>query len=197
MANYKSPNLDVGEKEEGKKKLNPKRIHASLVAGYQANIKLLALIMIILEAIFLPLGIFIAGIDNYEPGWDVVIAFGFGIVPIVIFGSLIISVCRAMKKVVNGSYSLKLDTIERVVTDDRYVYRRKGRGYYEHAMYLWHCGRVVISLQDTYINSEGDKCYVLVFDDKPNEAIGVFNTKFYELEDVDGVEGIDDTEDTE
>jgi hypothetical protein len=55
-------------------------------------------------------------------------------------------------------------------------------GNYEHAMYLWRCGRVVISLEETYLNSEGDTCYVFVYDKEPDKPIAVYNTKFYELE---------------
>lgn len=188
MANYKSPNLDNGEKEEGKKKLNPKIIHRTLISSHQKGIKMLLAFLLLCEIIFVPLGILVSNIDSFEPGWDIVIIFGFSALPAILFGVSIISLYRSMQKITKGSYSLITDTIERVVTDDKYVYRRRMHGwsgYYEHAMYLYRCGRVVISLEETYLNSEGDACYVLVYDDKPDEAVAVFNSKFYELEDIE------------
>ena len=35
MANYQSPNLDNGEKEEGKKKIRPKETHEALIAVHR------------------------------------------------------------------------------------------------------------------------------------------------------------------
>ncbi len=139
--------------------------------------------MLLCEAFFLPMGIFIANIDNYEPGWDIVIIFGFSAFPLFLFGLILWSICSSAKRILNGSYKMILDTVERVVTDEL-VGSGKNR-HYEHAMYLWLCGRVVISLQDTYLNTEGDKCYVLVFDDGKNTPVAVYNTKFYELEDIE------------
>lgn len=185
MANYKSPNLDSGEKEEGKKKLNPKIIHRTLISSHQKGIKMLLAFLLLCEIIFVPLGILVSNIDSFEPGWDIVIIFGFSALPAILFGVSIISLYRSMQKITKGAYSLITDTIEQVVADDKYVYRGKGRGYYEHAMYLYRCGRVVISLGETYTNSEGEMCYVVVYDDKPDKAVAVFNSKFYELEDIE------------
>ncbi len=185
MANYKSPNLDNGEKEEGKKKLNPKTIHRTLISSHQRGIKILLALLILCEIVFVPFGILVANIDSYEPVWDIVIIFGFSAFPALLFGASIIPLYRSMQKIIKGAYSLITDTIEQVVTDDKYVYRHNGRGYYEHAMYLYRCGRVVISLGETYTNSEGEMCYVVVCDDKPDKAVAVFNSKFYELEDIE------------
>ena len=184
MANYQSPNLGSGEKEEGKKKLNPKIIHRTLISSHQKGIKVLLAFLLLCEIIFVPLGILVSNIDSFEPGWDIVIIFGFSALPAILFGVSIILLYRGMRKIVNGAYSLITDTIEQIVTDDKYIHRGK-RGYYEHAMYLYRCGRVVISLGETYTNSEGEMCYVIVLDDKPDEAVAVFNSKFYELEDIE------------
>jgi hypothetical protein len=88
-----------------------------------------------------------------------------------------------MKKLAGGGYKIIIDTADRIVTDDRYV-RYGQHSYMEHAMYLYHCGRVVISLQETYTNSEGDEFFVVVSKDRPNRALFAYNTQYYELVDL-------------
>ena len=189
MANYKSPNLDNGEKEEGKKKIRPKETHKALIAVHRWTFVFYFVVMIVSSGIGILFGIGITETFDFEKNTDMVILFVCGALPVIVCAILIVLEYIKMKQTIGGSYSLITDTIERVVTDDKYVYKhRRGaaaRGYYEHAMYLWRCGRVVISLEETYLNSEGDTCYVLVYDDKPDKPIAVYNTKFYELEDIE------------
>ncbi len=188
MANYKSPNLDNGEKEEGKKKIRPKETHNVLIAVHKWNFVFYFVVMIVASGIGILFGIGITDTFDFEKSTDMVIIYVFGSLPAIVCAILIVLEYIKMKQTVGGSYSLITDTIERVVTDDKYVYKRRrhgGRGYYEHAMYLYRCGRVVISLEETYTNSEGDACYVLVYDDKPDKAVFVYNTKFYELDDTE------------
>ncbi|MBR5780223.1 MAG: hypothetical protein IKY21_06355 [Clostridia bacterium] len=188
MANYKSPNLEDGEKEEGKKKIRPKATHKALIAVHKWNFVFYFVVMIVSSGIGILFGIGITEIFDFEKSTDMVIIYVFGSLPVIVCVILIVLEYIKMKQTVGGSYSLITDTIERVVTDDKYVYRRRMHGwsgYYEHAMYLYRCGRVVISLEETYLNSEGDACYVLVYDDKPNKPIAVYNTKFYELDDIE------------
>ena len=188
MANYKSPNLYDGEKEEGKKKIRPKETHKALIAVHKWNFVFYFVVMIVSSGIGILFGIGITEIFDFEKNTDMVIIFVCGALPVIVCAILIVLEYIKMKQTVGGSYSLITDTIERVVTDDKYVYKRRMHGLsgnYEHAMYLWRCGRVVISLEETYLNSEGDTCYVFVYDDKPDKPIAVYNTKFYELEDIE------------
>ena len=186
MANYQSPNLDNGEKEEGKKKIRPKETHEALIAVHRWTFVFYFVVMIVSSGIGILFGIGITEIFDFEKNTDMVIIFVCGALPVIVCAILIVLEYIKMKQTVGGSYSLITDTIERVVTDDKYVYKRRrgaaARGYYEHAMYLWRCGRVVISLEETYTNSEGDTCYVFVYDEEPDKPIAVYNTKFYELE---------------
>ena len=186
MANYQSPNLDNGEKEEGKKKIRPKETHEALIAVHRWTFVFYFVVMIVSSGISILFGIGITEIFDFEKNTDMVIIFVCGALPVIVCAILIVLEYIKMKQTVGGSYSLITDTIERVVTDDKYVYKRRrgaaARGYYEHAMYLWRCGRVVISLEETYLNSEGDTCYVFVYDEEPDKPIAVYNTKFYELE---------------
>ena len=189
MANYKSPNLYDGEKEEGKKKIRPKETHKALIAVHKWNFVFYFVVMIVSSGIGILFGIGITETFDFEKSTDMVIIYVFGSLPAIVCAILIVLEYIKMKQTVGGSYSLITDTIERVVADDKYIYKRRrgaaARGYYEHAMYLWRCGRVVISLEETYLNSEGDVCYVLIYDDKPDKPIAVYNTKFYELDDIE------------
>lgn len=188
MANYKSKSLLADSGEDGKKKLNPKIIYDSLASYTKASIKMGAVAMAVVEAVFIWLGICVSNIGNFEKGWDTVVVFGFTSFPLILFAILFLTYYKSMKKIISGEYSLIKDTVERVVADDKTVVRHTGSRTTvstEHAMYLYRCGRVVISLQATYTNSEGDICYVVVFNDKPNTPVAVYNSKYYELEDIE------------
>ena len=190
MANYKSPSLEA-EKADGKRKISPQSIYNSLVSAAKAGIHGGVIATVIIAVVFIPLGILLSNVGNLEPGWGTVVIFGFTSVPVLIFLVTYIGYHRHMKQITSGAYSLIKDTVERVVTDDKTVRKHNGHSYVittEHAMYLYRCGRVVISLEETYTNSEGDICYVVVFDKNPNTPIFIYNSKFYELEDLEETE---------
>ncbi len=183
MANYESQSLNP-DQEDGKKKINPREKHKKFISDKKADIVADAVIFGIIEIVVLPLSILIGSLSGLEGGWYFLLTFGISSIPVIIFFICAAYNLRRLKVLVSGSYSLITDTVERVVTDDKYIYQRK-HSYYEHAMYLYRCGRVVISLEETCLYSEGDICYVFVYDDKPNTPIAVYNTKYYELDEVE------------
>ena len=126
----------------------------------------------------------IGSLSELEGGWYFLLTFGCCSIPVIIFFICAVFKLKRLKALVSGAYSLITDTVERVVIDDKYVYQSK-HSYYEHAMYLYRCGRVVISLEETCLYSEGDICYVFVYDDMPDTPIAVYNTKYYELDEVE------------
>ena len=108
------------------------------------------------------------------------------------FLALLCSVCSyysSIRKLQNGRYTLITDTVNRVVKDDktRYRYSRRVKGYtikMEHAMYLYHCGRVFITEGETDTIWEGDIFYIVVDKKRPKKPIITYNSKFYDLEDI-------------
>ncbi len=177
--------------EEGKKKISPEYIHKSLLESVKAELYA----GLIVSGIILLFIIFLCGmfeISNAffmlkEP-WDKVIYLCLFLIPIIILGISLIIYRRDIKIVTSGNYSIITDDVQRVVTDDKTKRRwRHGHAHYytEHAMYLYKCGRQVISLEQTYTISEGDIYYAVVYNNKPDKAIFLYNSKFYELEDIE------------
>lgn len=185
MANYKSRNL-AADSHDGKKKLNPKIIYDILVSAQKKIFKAGLIVSAVVFGCCLLTGFLAKKAMNLVPIAETLVFFGFLLIPLASFGAVMLGYYREMNVITKGEYHIIADTIERVVTDDKVV--RRGRSYYmEHAMYLYRCGRVVISLNDTYVNSEKDVCYVLVYNKNPDVPMMVFNQKFYELEDLDGL----------
>lgn len=183
MANYESPSLDADQKD-GKKKINPEEKHKKFISDIKADIVGDAIILGVVELVVIPLSILIGSLSELEGGWYFLLTFGCCSIPVIIFFICAVFKLKRLKALVSGAYSLITDTVERVVIDDKYVYQSK-HSYYEHAMYLYRCGRVVISLEETCLYSEGDICYVFVYDDMPDTPIAVYNTKYYELDEVE------------
>ena len=183
MANYESPSLDADQKD-GKKKLNPREKHKKFISDIKADIVGDAILLGVVELVVIPLTILIGSLSELEGGWYFLLTFGCCSIPVIIFFICAVYKLKRLKALVSGAYSLITDTVERVVIDDKYVYQSK-HSYYEHAMYLYRCGRVVISLEETCLYSEGDICYVFVYDDMPDTPIAVYNTKYYELDEVE------------
>ena len=183
MANYESPSLDADQKD-GKKKINPREKHKKFISDIKADIVGDAIILGVVELVVIPLSILIGSLSELEGGWYFLLTFGCCSIPVIIFFICAVFKLKRLKALVSGAYSLITDTVERVVIDDKYVYQSK-HSYYEHAMYLYRCGRVVISLEETCLYSEGDICYVFVYDDMPDTPIAVYNTKYYELDEVE------------
>lgn len=176
MANYKSESLNADPKDK-KRKIQPEETHKKLLKDNRGDCIFVVALFIIVNIFIVPISILGINVGMIVVS-VILICVSFGL-----FTVWFIYCYRRYLKVAKGKYSLKLDTVERVVTDDRYV--RRGRAsYYEHAIYLWHCGRVVVSLEETYLYSEGDSCYVFIIDE--NETpLAVYNTKFYELDDIE------------
>lgn len=183
MANYESPSLDADQKD-GKKKLNPREKHKKFISDIKADIVGDAIILGVVELVVIPLSILIGSLSELEGGWYFLLTFGCCSIPVIIFFICAVYKLKRLKALVSGAYSLITDTVERVVIDDKYVYQSK-HSYYEHAMYLYRCGRIVVSLEETCLYSEGDICYVFVYDDMPDTPIAVYNTKYYELDEVE------------
>lgn len=82
------------------------------------------------------------------------------------------------KRINVDDYKLVTDRVERVSEYDK----KLGTGYrYEHAIYLWICGRVVMSHSTVKRISEGDVYYVLVSKKQPDKAVMLFDSKKCEL----------------
>ena len=147
MANYESNSLNADQKD-GKKKLNPREKHKKFISDIKADIVGDAIILGVVELVVIPLSILIGSLSELEGGWYFLLTFGCCSIPVIIFFICAVFKLKRLKALVSGAYSLITDTVERVVIDDKYVYQSK-HSYYEHAMYLYRCGRVVISLGET------------------------------------------------
>ncbi len=182
MANYESPSLNP-DQQDGKKKINPEEKHKKFISDKKADIIADAILLGVVEVFVIPLSILFGELSGLEGAKYLLLTFGISSLPLIVFLICAAYNFRRLKALVSGSYSLITDTVERVVVDDKYIYQRR-HSYYEHAMYLYRCGRVVISLEETCLYSEGDICYVFVYDDMPETPIAVYNTKYYELDEV-------------
>lgn len=183
MANYESPSLDADQKD-GKKKLNPREIHKKFISDVKSDIVADAIILGVVALVVIPLSILIGSLSELEGGWYFLLTFGICSIPVIIFFICAVYYLKRLKALVSGAYSLITDTVERVAVEDRYVYQKR-HSHYEHAIYLWRCGRIVVSLEETSLYSEGDTCYVFIYNDKAETPIAVYNTKYYELDEAE------------
>ncbi len=182
MANYVSKSTEIAPDDKKKKQITPKKIYDAISNSHKGE---LWGIMIVAFAILLVmlLFVFVVNISGMEQKWATFVKILLLSVPFLIAMVSVYVYYRNTKMLAEGGYKIITDTAERVVTDDRYVHRGR-HSYMEHAMYLYNCGRVVISLQETYTNSEGDTFYVVVSKKHPRTALFAYNSKYYELVDL-------------
>ena len=155
MANYVSESIKP-QTDEGKKKLNPQVIYNDIKASAKGSlINAFIAAPILLIVLGMTAFIFYMVKDAKNEGW-----------------------------LQNGRYTLITDTVNRVVKDDKLRYKRRRNRYIftmEHAMYLYHCGRVVITEGETGTIWEGDIFYIVVDKKRPKKPIITYNSKFYDL----------------
>lgn len=182
MGNYVSKSTEIAPDDNKKKQITPERIYEALSNSHKGEFWGMTIVSFAFLFVAL-LFVLIVNVSGMEQKWATLVNILLLSVPFLIFMAAGYHYYRNMKKLAGGGYKIIIDTADRVVTDDRYV--RYGRhSYMEHAMYLYHCGRVVISLQETYTNSEGDEFFVVVSKDRPNRALFAYNTQYYELVDL-------------
>lgn len=191
MANYVSENLDFNDDDE-KKKLTPRVVYDDLIAAERAYFTILLVINVLIlpiTAIFTLTWLFERQFN--EVGLLVVEISAIAAIGVTVaFTAWNISrfVC-AINGIKRGDYIVVTDTIDFVVRDDKLKYRwikhrYQSRYYYEHAMYLKKMGRVVISLAQTESFAPDDMLYLVVRKKKPKKPVLFYNSKYYELEEL-------------
>ncbi len=182
MANYISDSTKIDPNDKKKKQITPEKIYDAISNSNKGGLWggiILSFVILIMMLIF----VLVVNISGMEQKWATLVNMLLLSVPLAMVMIFLYLYYRDTKMLAEGGYKIITDTAERVVTDDRYV--RYGRhSYMEHAMYLYNCGRVVISLQETYTNSEGDTFYVVVSKKRPRTALFAYNSKYYELVDL-------------
>ena len=191
MANFKSRSTEAEQEGEGKKVITPETINKALIASEKAGFTvgliscgIILIMMIFLVALFNLSDAF----DGLIEPWPEVIYTILIALPIFAAIFVLYAYWKGLKNITEENYILITDDVQRVVTDDKIKRRwHHGRAHYytEHAMYLYKCGRVVISLEQTYTISEGDIYYAVVNKKHPTSAVLLYNSKFYELEDIE------------
>ena len=186
MANYVSKSTLGEQQGEGKRKLSVRPLYDALAGVAKGNLIGGFLISFVL-LLFVSLFVFIFEIgDAFRDEWK-------GIVNIILFSlpvlSLLLSLYfywRDLKRLSNGEYSVVTDTVVDIREEIKYKYTHRGyRHVIEQAMYLSRFGRKVITREESSIFSKGDVFYAVVRDKHPNRAILLYNSKFYELEDIE------------
>ncbi len=187
MANYISKHQRK-KQTDGKGKITPKTIYRDLVVMEKVNLigwLVAAAVFLLLSGMF----VFVLTIDGLaDERWNNILKIVLVAAPFIMAASTTLYYGVRIKNISKRNYKVIRDTVERVVTDDRTVTKyRRGRRVIttEHAMYLYHCGRIVISLQQTYTNSEGDIIYAVVEAEKPTEAVLMYSAKCNDLEGVE------------
>lgn len=187
MGNYVSDSTG-GDTDNEKRKLTPQLIYDTLASQNKSELVggVLAGAVLLVVALLFVL-IFSAGGFFTEKGL-VIANMAVLSVPFLVFLLFVFLYWKGMKRLFEGNYVVITDTVERVVTDDKLVRRYNGHRYttyMEHAMYLYRCGRIVISLEETYVNSENDVYYIVLPHKDSNHPLLRYNSKFYELEDLE------------
>ena len=185
MANYVSDSTKADPSFDRKKQITPKHIYDVLSNSVKADL----LGRLIISGAFLVIMLMFILLVNLLDESEITKTAAF-LIKLVLWSIPFLAALwslyryyRDMKILGRGEYRVITDTVSRVVTDDRYV-RRGRHSYMEHAMYLYRCGRVVISLEETYTNSEGDEFYVVVANSRSNKALLAYNKNYYELADI-------------
>ena len=188
MANYVSESTK-SQTDEGKKKLNPQVIYNDIKASAKgALIKAFIAAPILLIVLGMIAFAFYMVKDAKNEEWINIVTPIMLSIP---FLALLCSVCSyysSIRKLQNGRYTLITDTVNRVVKDDKKRFSHRVKRYtitMEHAMYLHHCGRVVITEGETDTIWEGDIFYIVVDKKRPKKPIITYNSKFYDLEDIE------------
>lgn len=180
MANYISDNLKADD-GAGKKQITPQSIYNALVKDQKntlfARLILIGCVVLVLLLTTWPLMLMDAPFG--DPGTKIVKLLLIAS-PILDAVFVLYLYLRGMNGISEDNYTIIVDRIERIIVDEKLV-RRGRRMHMQHAMYLYHCGRIVIPLQATNTESEGDTVYVLVKKKRPNKPIMLFNDKYYEL----------------
>lgn len=187
MANYISKHQRK-KLSDGKGKITPKTIYRDLVV--QEKFNLIGWLIVAVAFLLLCLSfVLVLSIDSLlEERWNNIVKTALVAAPFIMAACTTIYYGRRIKNISKRNYKVIRDTVERVVTDDRTITKyRRGRRVIstEHAMYLYHCGRIVISLQQTYTNSEGDIIYAVVEAENPDEAVLLYSAKSNDLEGVE------------
>ena len=165
------------EHESGKRKITPRQLYETLYSSVKANLVTCIVGAIVLLVFMLLLGALVGQVGTFGMILEIVL---FSIpIGVLIWGAYVSY--KNMNDIKNGKYLIFIDKADRVVTDDKMV-RRGRHTTMEHAMYLYRCGRQVISLEQTYTYSEGDEFYVIAFERKPDVAVLYYCTKYYELD---------------
>ena len=190
MANFKSNTLMPDSQGGGKRRISSESIYNTLVSQAKTSLRVnligsvvLLFICILLAAVF--------DFDSLKAPWPTVIRTFIISAPFLFAILMVLIYFKHIKKITNVEYSIITDNVQRVVTDDKTVRRHRGRRVYyttEHAMYLYKCGRAVISLEQTYTISEGDVYYAVVYNDNPTVPLLLYNAKYYEFEEDDKTE---------
>ena len=186
MGNYVSDSTE-GETGNEKRKITPQLIYDSLSANNKGTLigGLIVCGALLLVAL---LFVFIINQSGMEPKWATVVKSLIMSVPVIVALLFVYWYWRGLKKLANGGFVVITDTADRVVTDDRMVRTYNSRGAHykmEHAMYMYRCGRVVISLEETYLYSDGDIFYVVVSNKDSNVPLLMYNAMLYDLEDIE------------
>ena len=182
MANYISDSTKHNPDDDKKKQITPEKIYDALSNSHKAALwteMILAFAVLIVALLF----VLVVNISGMEQKWATLVIILLLSVPFFMVLAFVYTYYRNIKKLAHGGYRIITDKVTRVVTDDRYVHTGRS-GHMEHAMYLYRCGRVVISLEGTYTNSEGDEFFVVVANERSTRPLLVYNTKYYELVDL-------------
>ncbi len=182
MGNYVSDSTRA-DPNDGKRKVTPEMIMRTLAAqkkgtlhsGYILSGSCLFLSLMVL---------FIMGVSSATGAWVPFVTGLLLVLPFAILLGFVYAYKRSIKRLSGNHYAVVTDSVERVVEDDKLVRSYVGNRvsyHMEHAMYLTHLGRVVISKSDTYTTSVGDTFYIVVDKDAPSTPYLMLNSKYYEL----------------
>ncbi len=173
MSNYISKDEQAKQAEKQKTVLTNDVIYNNLLLSHKVNLFgwLAVSVLSLIVGIALIIGFSIDSPLNEK--WTKITKILLIVIPFVI-ALVDIAVYFYNRKRVNiDDYKIITDRVVRVSVNDKH----KRRYSYEHAMYLWHCGRVVISYDDTRRISKGDIYYVLVSKERPDKAVLIFDAK--------------------
>ena len=184
MANYVSESTGGDFDENKKRVITPKMMYETIEAGIKGTFYggfAVSFAFLLIAVMFY----FILS-EMLVEKWLLLMRFVLFSIPIIIAIVNYVMYMYRIKELHTGeAYDIITDTAVNVVTDDKTVCRHRGTRRYmttEHAMYLYICGRQVITLQETYLYSEKDRFYVLVHKKRPTKALLYFCEKQYDLE---------------
>lgn len=186
MANYVSKSTLGEQQGEGKRKLSVRMLYDALAGEAKGNLIGGFLISFVL-LLFVSLFVFIFEIgDAFRDEWKSIVNIILFSLPVL---SLLLSLYfywRDLKRLSNGEYSVVTDTVVDIREEIKYRYTHRGYRYViEQAMYLSRFGRKVISKEESSIFSKDDVFYAVVRDKRPNRAVLLYNSRFFELEDIE------------